>query len=95
MQNMVWLSRCQHNSLRCVEVTMTKRAPFINSNGDVRALTAADLRRFKPAAGVLPPELLKVMGIKPRGPQRAPTKQATTIGLSPDVMAAFKATGAG
>ncbi len=74
---------------------MTKRAPLIDTNGEVRELTAADLRRFKPADQVLPHELLKTMGIKPRGPQKAPTKQATTIRLSPDVMAAFKATGAG
>jgi|688.fasta_scaffold201122_2 uncharacterized protein (DUF4415 family) len=73
----------------------TKRAPLIDADGEVRELTAADLRRFKPADQVLPPELLKTMGIKPRGPQKAPTKQATTIRLSPDVMAAFKATGAG
>jgi uncharacterized protein (DUF4415 family) len=74
---------------------MTKRAPLTDANGEVRKLTGADLRRFKPADQVLPPELLKTMGIKPRGPQKAPTKQATTIRLSPDVMAAFKATGAG
>ena len=74
---------------------MTKRTPLIDTDGEVRELTAADLRRFKPADQVLPPELLKTMGIKPRGPQKAPTKQATTIRLSPDVMAAFKATGAG
>ena len=74
---------------------MTKRAPLIDADGEVRELTAADLRHFKPAAEVLPPELLKIMGVKPRGPQKAPTKQATTIRLSPDVMAAFKATGAG
>lgn len=74
---------------------MTTRTPLTDSNGEVRELTAADLRRFKPAAEILPPELLKVMGIKPRGPQKAPTKQATTIRLSPDVMAAFKATGTG
>ena len=74
---------------------MTRRKPLINANGEVRELTATDLRRFKPAADVLPAELLKVMGIRPRGPQIAPTKQATTIRLSPDVMAAFKATGAG
>jgi uncharacterized protein (DUF4415 family) len=74
---------------------MTKRVPLIDVDGEVRELTAADLRRFKPADQVLPPELLKTMGIKPRGPQKAPTKQATTIRLSPDVMAAFKATGAG
>ena len=74
---------------------MTKRTPLTDANGEVRDLTAADLRRFKPAAEILPPKLLKAMGIKPRGPQKAPTKQATTIRLSPDVMAAFKATGAG
>ncbi|HOE44090.1 MAG TPA: BrnA antitoxin family protein [Rhodoferax sp.] len=74
---------------------MSKRAPLIDADGEVRELTTADLRHFKPAAEVLPPDLLKVMGIKPRGPQKAPTKQATTIRLSPDVMAAFKATGAG
>jgi len=74
---------------------MSKRAPLIDADGEVRDLTTADLRHFKPAAEVLPPDLLKVMGIKPRGPQKAPTKQATTIRLSPDVMAAFKATGAG
>lgn len=74
---------------------MTKRAPLIDADGEVRELTAIDLRRFKPAAEALPPELLKVLSIKPRGPQKTPTKQATTIRLSPDVMAAFKATGAG
>ena len=74
---------------------MTKRTPLTDANGEVRELTAADLRRLKPADQVLPPKLLKTMGIKPRRPQKAPTKQATTIRLSPDVMAAFKATGAG
>lgn len=74
---------------------MTKPTPLTDANGKVRELTAADLRRFKPATEVLPAELLKTIGIKPRGPQKAPTKQATTIRLSPDVMAAFKATGAG
>ncbi len=74
---------------------MTKHAPLTDKDGEVRELTAVDLRRFKPAAEVLPAELLKVMGIRPRGPQKAPTKQATTIRLSPDVMAAFKATGTG
>ena len=74
---------------------MTKRAPLIDDDGEVRELTATDLRRFKPAAEVLPPEFLKVMGVKPRGPQKAPTKQATTIRLSPEVMDSFKATGRG
>ena len=62
---------------------MAKRAPTTDKNGEVRELTAADLRRFKPAAAVLLPELVDVMGIKPLGPQNAPTKQATTSSLSP------------
>ena len=79
---------------------MNKRAPLIDDDGEVRELTAADLRHFKPAAKVLDPELyaglLKMnrrAGV--RGAQRAPTKIATTIRLSPEVMDAFKATGAG
>lgn len=74
---------------------MTKRVSLTDADGEVRELTATDLLRFKLADQVLPPELLNAMGIKPRGPQKAPTKQVTTIRLSPDVMAAFKATGAG
>ena len=74
---------------------MTKRKPLTDTNGKVRELTAVDLRRFKSVAEVLPPDLLKAMRIKPRGSQKAPIKQATTIRLSSDVMAAFKATGAG
>ena len=62
---------------------MTKRAPLTDKDGEVRKITAADLRRLKPAAAMLPPELVDVMGIKPLGPQNAPTKQATTICLSP------------
>ncbi len=59
-----------------------------------------DLRHFRPAAEVLDPELyaaLREMNRRAgvRGPQKAPTKQVTTIRLSPEVMMAFKATGAG
>jgi uncharacterized protein (DUF4415 family) len=79
---------------------MNKRAPLIDDGGEVRELTAADLRHFKPAAEVLDPELYAGLlemnrraGV--RGAQRTPTKIATTIRLSPEVMDAFKATGAG
>jgi hypothetical protein len=33
---------------------MTKHAPIIDSDDEVRELTVSDLRRFKPAAEVLP-----------------------------------------
>ena len=61
---------------------MPKRAPLIDTDGEVRELIATDLRRFKPADQLLPPELLKTLGIKPRGQKKAPTKQATTIRFS-------------
>ncbi|MFT4243021.1 MAG: BrnA antitoxin family protein [Acidovorax sp.] len=79
---------------------MSKRAPLTDENGEVRELTLADLRHFKPAAEVLDPALYASLlqmnrraGV--RGAQKAPTKVVTTIRLSPDVMDAFKATGAG
>lgn len=74
---------------------MNPRAPLIDADGEVRELTTADMRKFKPAAEVLPLELQKTLGISSRGPQKTPTKVSTTIRLSPEVMAAFKATGAG
>jgi len=57
---------------------MTRHAPLIDDDGEVRELTAADLRRFKPAHRVLPPALQKTLGMRARGPQKAPTKRATT-----------------
>ena len=76
-----------------------KTTPLVDETGEVRELTATDLRQFKPAAQVLDPqlygELLKMNARARRGTQKAAVKQATTIRLSPDVMAAFKATGAG
>ena len=60
---------------------MTKRKLLANANGKVRELIAVDLLRFNPGAKVLSPQLLKSMGVKPRGPENASTKQATTIPL--------------
>ena len=74
---------------------MGKTTPLTNEKGEVRELSAADLRRFKSAHEVLPASLQKTLGMKQRGPQKTPTKQMTTIRLSPEVMSAFKATGAG
>lgn len=77
----------------------TKRVPLIDDAGEVRELTADDLRLMKPAAEVLDPKLyaglLEMNAQARRGRQKSPTKQVTTIRLSPDVMAAFKATGQG
>lgn len=74
---------------------MNKHIPLIDDNGEVRELTAADLRTFKPASKALPLALQKTLGMRPRGPQKTPTKVSTTIRLSNDVVQAFRATGDG
>lgn len=74
---------------------MNKRTPLIDADGEVRELTAADLRTFKPASEALPLELQKTLGLRTRGRQKAPTKISTTIRLSSDVVQAFRATGDG
>jgi uncharacterized protein (DUF4415 family) len=73
---------------------MNKQAPLTDADGEVRPLTAADLRRFKPAHEVLPVAVQKNLGMR-RGPQKAPRKVSTTIRLSDDVIQAFKAGGDG
>ena len=74
---------------------MNKRTPLIDDEGEVRELTAADMRTFKPASEVLPLTLQKTLGMRVRGPQKSPTKVSTTIRLSNDVVQAFRATGDG
>jgi uncharacterized protein (DUF4415 family) len=74
---------------------MTKRAPLIDASGEVRELTAADMRQFKPAQDVLPAKLQETLGMRTRGPQKTPPKVSTTIRLSPDVVEAFRAAGSG
>ena len=74
---------------------MKKRAPLTRPDGEVRDLDADDIRHFKPAHDVLPEAVRLDLRIRARGPQKAPTKIPTTIRLSPEVSAAFRATGPG
>jgi len=74
---------------------MKPHTPLIDDEGEVRELTAADMAAFRPAHEVLPPALQKAWGIRRRGPQKAPTKTATTLRLNTQALAAFKATGKG
>ena len=80
---------------------MNKRAPMIDDDGEVRELTAADLRHFKPAAEVLDPALyagLLAMNRQARArgrPKAEVTKERITIRLSPEVVQRFRATGDG
>ncbi|HKG83947.1 MAG TPA: BrnA antitoxin family protein [Beijerinckiaceae bacterium] len=58
-------------------------------------LTDEELANLRPAREVLPPELYEAFKQKARGPQVAPTKQLVSLRLDPDVIAHFKAQGAG
>lgn len=72
---------------------MPKTKPLTDAGGEVRELTTADIKRFKPAQEALPAGLLKKL--KVRGPQKAPTKERITIRLSPEVVQEFRETGDG
>ena len=72
---------------------MQKSKPLIDATGEVRELTAADMKRFRPAKEALPKTLLAKL--KVRGPQKEPTKERITIRLSPEVVQRFRDTGDG
>ena len=75
-----------------------RKKPLVGKDGEVRELTREDMRQFKPAAEVLPPDLLAVLPKRrpgQRGLQKAPVKVPTTIRFDTDLLAAFKATGRG
>lgn len=72
---------------------MPKLKPLIDSDGEVRELTLADMKRMRPAKAVLPASLQAKL--RTRGPQKMPTKERVTIRLSPDVVQPFRDTGAG
>lgn len=58
-----------------------------------RPATMAELKKARPFAEVFP--ALAASAQRVRGPQKTPTKVSTTIRLSPEVIAHFKAGGAG
>ncbi|MDR3672889.1 MAG: BrnA antitoxin family protein [Holophaga sp.] len=73
---------------------MGKPQPLIDEHGEVKGLTAEDMKQFKPIheAG-LPDPLMKKLGV--RGPQKAPTKVRVSLRLSHEVVDYFRATGEG
>ena len=72
---------------------MPKSKPLTDIEGEVRELTAADMKRFQSTKQTLPGTLLKKLSV--RGPQKTPTKERITIRLSPDVVQRFRDTGDG
>ena len=71
---------------------MPKPAPLTKPDGEVRELTAGDLRKFG-GADSLPASVKRKLGV--RGQQKAPTKERVTIRLSREVVERFRATGDG
>jgi len=72
--------------------------PLTDKSGEVRELTREDMKSFRPAAEVLPQELLAVLPKrKPgqRGAQKMPTKEPVTVRYSRDVLEYFRSTGPG
>lgn len=80
---------------------MKTHKPLTNTSGDVRELTLADLKHFKPAsevlAGLVGAELASEMLTKrkPGRPKAASPKVYTAMRLDADVLAYFKAEGKG
>lgn len=66
---------------------MPKSKSLIDAEGEVRELTTADMKRFRPAKEVLSGKLIATL--KVRGPQKTPTKERITIRLSPEVVQPF------
>lgn len=71
---------------------MPKSKRLTDSGGEVRELTASDLKSFS-TSDALPTSLRRKVGV--RGPQKAPTKERITIRLSRDVVQRFRETGDG
>ncbi len=74
---------------------MVSRLPVIDDDGEVGDLSEVDPALFRPAHEVLPQALQETLGMRRRGPQKSPTKVATTIRLSPEVVDFFRGTGEG
>jgi uncharacterized protein (DUF4415 family) len=74
---------------------MVSRLPEIDEDGEVGDLSEVDPSLFRPAREVLPLAFQELVGLRTRGPQKAPTKVPTTIRFDADTLAALKATGSG
>jgi len=58
---------------------MNRHAPRIDSDGEVRELTAADMKKFRPAREVLPLAVQKTLGLHSSGSQNTPANTAERI----------------
>ncbi len=74
---------------------MSKKS-LIDKDGEVRELTADDLKNFKPLSEANPALYAKIRkGVGERGEQKSPTKIPISIRVSPEVINYFRAKGKG
>ena len=74
-----------------------KKKPLIDKDGEVRELTAADIRKMRPARDVIP-QVVKAYErkkLRARGRPKGSNKTAVSLRLDNDVLAYFKAKGQG
>src|SRR5688572_790664 len=77
---------------------MRKKKTLTTKSGQVKELTRKDIRSMRPAAAVLPPELVSVLPKRKRGErgmQIKPKKISITVRYSPEVVEYFKTLGEG
>lgn len=79
-----------------------KEQDLINADGEVRELTLADMKKFRPASEILPkifpPEITdELLKRKPgqRGKQKNPKKLQVTIRYKADTLEYFRSQGRG
>ena len=76
---------------------MGKR-PLTDKHGEVRELEIEDFAAMRPAADVLPADLVAAISKRrpgQRGPAKKPAKRLVTLRVPPSVLEAFRATGPG
>ena len=74
------------------------REPMTDEEGSIRELTLEEMLSLRPAAEVLPPELLAILPKRrpgERGKGQKEAKEAVTLRLDPEVLRHFRASGPG
>ncbi len=78
---------------------MARRKRLTDEDGEVRELTAADFKRARPAAEVLPKLIGKQAAarlLRPRGRPKSPdAKVSISLRIPPETLARWKASGPG
>lgn len=78
---------------------MANKLPPVEFDDENPEWTEADFARARPAADVLPPEVIAAFGKgkrgRPVGTTKPDAKKAITLRLDPDVITAWRSTGPG